>query len=197
MGQTAYTDEQLKKALKKATKAVDLKKRHTKWTERRASKAFSRTYRNVRKIFYALEAEEGADANYRIAEAYIAMAEEYEDCVKAYMIEEYMSMAKMYYENTYKKCEGEKRSRAKRVLMNRFELQSLTEEDGSEFLFYFRWDPFEFRGTTYQAVDSMLDPDVMSWHFVACTKKEDGTITYRHVTSHAEHDDVKRAYFSR
>ena len=127
----------------------------------------------------------------------MAMAEEYEDCVKAYMIEEYMSMAKIYYEHTYKECEGEKRSRAKRVLMNTFELNTLTEEDGSEFLFYFRGIPFEYRGTTYQSVNSLLDRDVMSWHFVAYTKKEDGTITYRHVTSHAEHDDVKSAYFSR
>ena len=72
MGQTAYTDEQLKKALKKATKAVEMKK-HTRWTEHRSIKAFEKTYKNVRKIFRALEAEEGADANYRIAEAYMEM----------------------------------------------------------------------------------------------------------------------------
>lgn len=197
MGQTVYTDEQLKKALKKATKAVDLKTKHTRWTEHRSFKAFEKTYKNVRKIFRALEAEEGVDANYRIAEAYMAMAEEYEDCVKAYMIEEYRSTGKRYYEYAYKECKGEKRSRAKAVLMNTFELEALTEEDGSEFLFYLRGIPFEYRGTTYQSINSLLDPDVMSWHFVACTKKEDGTITYRHVTSHSERDDVKKAYFSR
>ncbi len=195
MGQTIYTDEQLKKALKKATKAVEIKK-PSRWAERRSNKAFFQTSKNVRKIINALEAEEGVDAYYRIAEAYMEMADEYKDCGKAYMIEEYMSMAKMYYEHTYKECEGEKRSRAKRVLMNTFALNTLTEEDGSEFLFYFRWNPFEFRGTTYQAVDSLLDRDVMSWHFVACTKKEDGTITYRHVTSHSEKDDVKKAFFA-
>lgn len=191
MGQTAYTDEQLKKALKKATKAIEIKK-PSRWAEHRSNKAFDKTLKNVQKIFRALEAEEGTDANYRIAEAYMAMAEEYEDCVKAYMIEEYMSMAKIYYKDTYRECEGENRLRAVAILKEKFDLLEATKEDGSIYPFFLGYGPYEVRGGTYYSITPLEKHDVFWGRYYVAAKTENGETTYRLVTSPSEKDDIDR-----
>lgn len=204
MGQAAFTDEKLKKALKQATKAVESKtiegstKKEYRAYEKKEFKAFTKTLRNVRKIFHKLEKTDGANAYYRIAEAYIEMTEDDTMSTKACMVKQYMAFAKMYYQDAYHECEGDIRSHAKTSLMEYFDLHELTEEDGSKFLFYFDSDAFEFRGTTYYWIDPLEHKDGMGCSkFIACTKDENGKTTYRRVTSYAEQEDVRKAYFSR